>query len=318
MNKESPLLTTLCIPTFNRKKAVYSLAQYLVSSEINLVTKIIIIDDGSSDGTFEALQEFNSIQNIKILKNETNLGYAYNFLRCFQKSDTKFVIMGTDDDLFYKIGIMDVQRQLQLHSPDFISTSFISSTSSRVNKSSKEINFDGIWDAAKHSPGLIYKRSSIAEVEKNLVNLLQRKNLAAFFYPQIILLTILKAANKLLIYSPIEVSGVHPIAHEKTQLLDGRGDHYHSLSNVVKRHQDFLIFYEELLENSNDANQHFQIKNLLMQHRLSFFDNIEAGIWIADSELINDFRRGGLNKMASYLNPKKYYLYFLKKLKKNS
>ncbi len=316
MNTESYFLTTLCIPTFNRKDLIYSLIQNLISEEINLISKIIIVDDGSTDMTFEALQEFNSIKNIKVYRNESTLGYAKNFLHCFHLSDTKFVIMGTDDDIFYKKGIQDIQKQLKYFDPDFISTFFKSLSSTRLKKSNKEIGFLQIWNAAKHAPGLVYKRESIILIEEKLLDLLERKNLAAFFFPQIILVTILKASNKLLIFSQIEISGTRLPNKAKTQLLDKNGHHYLSLSNLARRHQDFIIFYEELLQNSDYRNQRFNIKKLLLQHRSSLYENLKASLLSENIKLANDLRLGELKRIKSYFSPKKYYFFFIEMVKK--
>jgi len=316
MTTESYFLTTLCIPTFNRRDVVYSLIQDLISEEINLISKIIVVDDGSTDMTFEALQEFNSIQNIKIYRNESNLSYAKNFLKCFHLSDTKFIIMGTDDDIFYKNGIQDIQKQLKSFDPDFISTRFKSLASTRIKKSRKEIDFLQIWNAAKHSPGIIYKRKSIISIEEKLLDLLERENLAAFFFPQIILATILKSSNKLLIFSEIEISRKRSSNQQKTQLLDQNGNHYLSLSNLTKRHNDFIIFYEELLQNSDYRNQHLNIKKLLLQHRSSLYENFKACLKSENIKLANDFRMGEQKKIISYFKPKKYYFLLMEMLKK--
>jgi hypothetical protein len=172
-------------------------------------------------------------------------------------------------------------------------------------------------NAAKHAPGLIYKRASIISIEEKLLDLLERKNLAAFFYPQIILVTILKASNKLLIFSQIEVSGTKLTNSAKTQLLDKNGHNYLSLSNLAKRHQDFIIFYEELLNNPEYSNQRFKIKKILLQHRFSLYENLKTSLLSENIKLENDLRWGELKIIKSYFNPKKYYFFFIRMLKKS-
>lgn len=313
MNKESQINITLCLPTYNRKTIIKTLIQSLISEEANQITKILVIDDASQDGTFDSLKEFNSIENIRIIKNTDNLGYALNFLNCFHECETEFLIIGADDDIFFKRGIEEIVKEIDIRNPDYLSTRFVSPTSTRTVSQAREIGFHEIWDSAKHATGLIYKKAAVLEHENDLIKLLKSKNLAAYFFPQIILLTLMKASDKFLLFSPHEVAGIHPTGAEKTQLVDDEGMNYLSLSNVIQRHKDFIIFYEYLLKNNSYKKYCNEIAKLIKKQRLSLYENIEAGIAIEGGNLLTDFRRGLLEKVFGKVNPVRLISKFLNK-----
>jgi len=303
-------LITLCIPTFNRSDSVSELLINITKQRINDIANILVIDDGSHDGTFKNLESFDSHQNIKVLANESNLGYARTFLRCFDECESEYLIMCTDDDAYSKEGVMEILDEIYSKKPDFISTSFISDDSARIHKKIKEIDFLDIWDSAKHSPGLVYKTSSILFAKESMIGLLRQNNLAAFFFPQIILLVLMKSNNLRLLTSSVEIASKHPNGSYKTQLTDQSGNVYLSLANVIERHKSFSAFYKLLIEDPLYKSHHSSLKQLLKSHENSLFSNIEAGIALEDSRLIKDFRRGGMLKLINLRLVSKLFSFF--------
>jgi glycosyltransferase involved in cell wall biosynthesis len=289
-------LITICIPTFNRAILVKELIEDLIESKVNDIADILIIDDGSTDNTLEQIQCFQSHKNIQVLANLTNLGVAKTFMRCFDECNTEYLIMMTDDDLFFKDGLTKVLEDIELHHPDFIATTFNTSQNykSRNYKKISELGFLDIWVAAKHSPGLVYKTSAMKCAKDILIENLNRKNLAAYFFPQIILLTLMKANNLKLICSPNIIAVKDSTKSQSSQLVDELGASYLSLSNVIKRHLSFSEFYNSLLENKLFEKHHSELKKLLRIHQRSLYQNIEAGISLEDPSLISEFRRGSL------------------------
>jgi glycosyltransferase involved in cell wall biosynthesis len=292
-------LLTLCIPTYNRKQIVSELIDGLLRSGVNNIADILIIDDGSKDRTYQALMQFCSYKNIQVLANESNIGYARTFMRCFDECKTEYLIMCTDDDAFSKDGVLQILEEINSHKPDFISTTFNTSESTRKFNRISEISFLDIWDAAKHAPGLVYKTSALSSSKEAMNELLSKNSIAAFFFPQVILLTLMKCMNLKLITSPTVIARKHPNGSQETQLVDQSGNVYLSLSNVVDRHKSFSRFYQSLIEDSSFKEHLPALKRLLALHKSSLFSNIEAGIALEDPILIKEFRRGGIKKLLN-------------------
>tara|TARA_B100000035_G_C20973150_1_gene541973 strand:- start:248 stop:1183 length:936 start_codon:yes stop_codon:yes gene_type:complete len=289
-------LITLCIPTFNRASLVTDLIKSLIDSKVNDIANILILDDGSTDNTLEKIQGFESHNNIQVIANPTNLGVAKTFIRCFDECNTEYLIMMTDDDLFLKDGLIQTLEDIKLHNPDFIATTFKTTQNykSRNYKKISLLGFLDIWVAAKHSPGLVYKTSAMNCAKDILLDNLNRKNLAAYFFPQIILLTLMKANNLKLICSPSIIAVKDYTKSQSSQLVDELGASYLSLSNVIKRHLSFTEFYKSLIDNQLFKRHQQDLKKLLRVHKRSLYQNIEAGISLEDPSLISEFRRGSL------------------------
>ena len=69
-----------------------------------LPNEIIISDDCSNDHTMNLLEKYNNNKNIeiKIYKNEKNLGFTKNFERAIFKSTGDLVFLSDQDDVWYK------------------------------------------------------------------------------------------------------------------------------------------------------------------------------------------------------------------------
>ena len=95
-----PLLT-IAIPTFNRlallKDTVNSLAPFHNSTDV----EIVIIDNCSSDGTWQWLNSLKDKNRIQVLKNNTNLGIEGNIIQALFSGFGKYVWLLSDHMIVY-------------------------------------------------------------------------------------------------------------------------------------------------------------------------------------------------------------------------
>lgn len=91
--------------------AVYNGEKYLCEQLDSIVTQsllpdeIIIMDDMSTDATFEILQKYSSqyLSIIwKIFRNNKNIGWRRNFIEGLKKAEGEFVFFCDQDDIWYK------------------------------------------------------------------------------------------------------------------------------------------------------------------------------------------------------------------------
>jgi len=110
-NFKLPSLSVI-IPVYNEEKTVLPLLGKLISADIRAQLEIIIIDDGSTDGTGELLEQNTSYERLMkliTLRHETNLGKGAAIRSGLKLATGDFTVI-QDADLEYEPG--DIQRLL--------------------------------------------------------------------------------------------------------------------------------------------------------------------------------------------------------------
>ncbi len=104
MNNE---LISVVIPSYNRKDFICRAIDSVLKQNYKDV-EIIIVDDGSTDGTFEFLNnQYVSIPNVFIYKNEKNSGAGFSRKSGYQKSKGAYIIFMDDDDYYTNYEFFD-------------------------------------------------------------------------------------------------------------------------------------------------------------------------------------------------------------------
>lgn len=65
---------SILIPCYNEKATIEEIVRRVLAAPLDLPQEIILVDDGSIDGTREILQRFNPTEGLKIILHERNLG----------------------------------------------------------------------------------------------------------------------------------------------------------------------------------------------------------------------------------------------------
>ncbi len=98
MNKNN-ISVSIIIPCFNEvktiKKVIYSILEMKFEN-----LEIIIVDDGSTDGSYELLNEISKEENIILLSHKKNYGKGYAIRTALEKINNEIVII-QDADLEY-------------------------------------------------------------------------------------------------------------------------------------------------------------------------------------------------------------------------
>jgi glycosyltransferase involved in cell wall biosynthesis len=292
-------VVTLCIPTYNRKDIVCSLINDLIENQLNNFADILIIDDGSSDGSASKMQQFASKTNIRILQNQTNLGFARNILRLSAECQTEYIVFCTDDEIVVNSGFQDLLRILKEYSPDFLSTRFISPTNNREHCKLAEIELIDAWKCSKHFPGLVFKKTAIDRVQEDLCFYLNSENLSAIFFPQVFLVIMMKLSGMKLMAAPVEISKYSKYRPASGQ-IDRHNRHYAGLSTVIERHNGFSTFYNHSLLDPRYSSSHAALQSLIKKHNNAFFKMIESSIGFDDPKLLPVFRWSLLSRVLSF------------------
>ena len=87
---------TFLIPIYNEVKTVRNAIEEAIEIEIPS-KEIIIIDNGSTDGTLEIVKEYQDHDNIKIILQEKNLGFGNSIREGFLHSTKEFIYLQFGD-----------------------------------------------------------------------------------------------------------------------------------------------------------------------------------------------------------------------------
>ena len=90
---------TVLIPVLNEVSKIKSILEKIKENK-NLELEIIIIDDNSTDGTYELLQEFKDKFQIKLIRNKVNKGKGFSIREGLKLASGKIIII-QDADLEY-------------------------------------------------------------------------------------------------------------------------------------------------------------------------------------------------------------------------
>lgn len=277
-------MISILLPTFNRVESLKLQVQNILDSSVLDNFSLTIVNDGSNDGTQEYLDSISDKSNIRIIHNDKNLGYSKTLIKCLSLCSTEYMLWLTDDDNFHFHQFNLLKQFVNLNKADFVSCEFHSNVIYRMNHRNAEIGFKGIWNAARHAPGLLFKKSSFIGFEKDILDGVDENDSVAFFYPQIYLLFLAKAAGKKLMTSSI-VIGSNRSKLISTNAKDQNGNSYLSFHNSVKRFDDFKKFYNRFYASTCSK----EILEIIKRHDFSLASYIRRGIINDYKDLEEDF-----------------------------
>ncbi len=153
MNKLIDL--SIIIVSFNTK---FFLGECLKSVELadkdGFETEVIVVDNASSDGSREEIQKLKfKSQNIKIIQNETNLGFAAANNLGIKKSKGKYVLLLNSDTQLGKESLIKMIKFMDGHSEAGAATAKLELTSGQMDPACHR-GFPTPWAALTYFAGL--------------------------------------------------------------------------------------------------------------------------------------------------------------------
>jgi len=309
-------LITICIPTYNRSDRVTNLIKTLLSFELNNEIEILVIDDYSSDNTFESLSQFSDVPNVSVYRNQQNLSRARTQVKYFNLCKTEFLVELADDDYLLKDGLLELLDLLPKLDVDFLSTRWIGPDGSfqqgRGSDKVQDISLTNLRTSSEHAFGCVFRASIIRHSEKYILKRLDRDCALAFFYPQNILLCMAMLNNLTLVSCPILLGGYSLVGSAPSNFFDSNGNEYLSLSASFNNYLGLKEFYEDMLEQFPESPLFDELTILSNYHNLSLYNSIDDAFYISDmlggtNDLNESFRVGS---MRNFLNPFKFLKYF--------
>lgn len=98
MNNYYKPKVSVLIPVYNREKFILCALKSAINQTYENI-EIIVVDNKSTDRTFELIKEFErNNQNVKVYQNEKNLGPVLNWKKCIEYATGEFVKIIWSDD----------------------------------------------------------------------------------------------------------------------------------------------------------------------------------------------------------------------------
>lgn len=166
---------TIAIPTYNRADKLSGAIQSLVEKTRGRNVEIIVSDNASKDNTKEIVNAFvDKGYPIKYYCNKENLGYAGNFISCFNHAKGKYVWLLSDDDILTN-GAVDSILECIKRSPEIIKLKTVSTAQTdaigeaceTIEFTDREKFYEAIGILSTFITGIVFKTDNIKAIDKS-------------------------------------------------------------------------------------------------------------------------------------------------------
>jgi glycosyltransferase involved in cell wall biosynthesis len=110
LTEPAPVLLTVAIPTYNRRDELLSLLRAIVP-QLLPEDELVVVDDGSSDGTAEAVA---TLERARLVRHERNAGLVRAWNTCLASAERPWVCIVHDDDTLEAGGLDAIRRACTL------------------------------------------------------------------------------------------------------------------------------------------------------------------------------------------------------------
>lgn len=290
------MTVTIGIPTYNRKMAVGDLLLKLKTFDGISSYKVLVIDDGSTDGTYEYLNGLNLDPNIFRIITRPNVGYAQTFLDLLESSSTEWVLVTADDDDFNLEALNLLHPYFALPECSVVVTNweYKDGTIHRGGRGERLLTASDL-EQTMHAPGIAYRPSMLKASRLKLKFFLDQKSEAAFFYPQVLI-----AAHSITargaIFAPITV--VREINEFTSGLISTTGRNYWHPQSRINQYMTYIDFFLDLEDSGTVDSKEFA-RTRLRINRQKYLEATEDVFAV-------DISRNQFRKQAILLYSKRY------------
>lgn len=310
---------TICIPTYNRKKFVCELVYSIIKSDLLLKVDLIIIDDGSTDGTFDMLNQiqYPAHAMVSLLYQEKNLGFMHTVLNFFSKCQTEYLMLADDDMLIYPAGILKLIDFLNEKTPDFVSPVFLATdevTFFRGRDSVEKMRIQDFRLATDHGPGLVYRVGAVQMVLDELMIRVKVGCQATYMYfLGIILLYLFRSSENFWWYC-VPTCGFRKTGAEPSNIRDMHDRNYKFLVPTWERYRCFVDLYSSLDQKTSIIQKKIAYKNILAKENLVIYPQLRQAVFLEFPELQPYFDGHSVYSDIRYFYSKiKSFLFYVKK-----
>lgn len=276
-------LLSIGIPTYKRPVELSEVLTKAIGTGVLECSKLIIIDDGPTVGLEQSVQLLS--KEIAFYQHLQNKGYAHTFIELIEACTTEYIMLSVDDDFINVKEVNGIIDYLSIHKPDFVSTAWlVNNKIHRGRTAIAPISYKEVGPASIHAPGLIYKIEAVKPYLSFLRSRLEKNCTATQFYPQVVLVFLLKLTNKECTWHPAPLVSQGLAA--PSNIKDDLSNHYYSFIGRYKTTISYISLFDEL-SNSSILDKSGQNKAIALkgQFETELFKRVSSGL---NNQKLND------------------------------
>jgi hypothetical protein len=217
--------------------------------------KLLIINDSDTKLNLSGYLNSEFENEVQVIENGMNLGYARTFAKILVNCDTEYCLVMADDDDFVISGIIELSRKLGENDAAILVTQWIGRDQSPSKKLQiGRLSILDIRTAFNHAPGIVYRVSRTKQFVPQLEDELQRSNVLAQFFPQVLLAYIVSIEQPIH-FVDIITGGYSEELHQKSDLTDGFGRGYTDKSISIPIELALIEFLSRLQQDRTSTFQ---------------------------------------------------------------
>ena len=184
----APGLLTVGIPTYNRADSVVRRVYELLEFREEFGIRILVIDNASDDDTVDRLSAEFKDDEVVVLRNDRNLGFAGNLLRLIEVADTDYLTLVSDEDRVDPAGLAALISVLRERRPRLVSprAQVGDDDCYRGRRRTGPIEPEDFESASFYVSGLTFAVDDTKLDAQTIAEIIP-SNAAATFYPQVLL-----------------------------------------------------------------------------------------------------------------------------------
>jgi len=285
---------TIGYATHNRKDCIVKRLRNLLSTSIPDYIEIIIIDNHSEDGTFEAISELSKNSKIRVYQNESNVGFAGNFCEVLKRARGDYVMWSSDEDEINFEGAVKliewmVNKKLNAVFLNHYRKESAGKLTPLRKNSTRRVRCYEVWECC-HLSAIVWNRLSVTEKLNDITINKEKYPELSKYYPNLLLSISLSPFKKNYFYNGYIT---YQIDFEKSQHTSKKGAQYYHLNSRWLQHNELVDFiHSMILVEENLGRQKF-LKKMVTSLNRNLYDYVSEAIRQENLYLYNYFSRSG-------------------------
>ena len=282
MIEKSNHMFTIGYTTYNRKDLIVSRLNSLLTMNIPDNVEIIVVDNASSDGTFEAISDLTNGTKIKVYRNNENLGFSGNFVEVFRRSKGEYVMWSSDKDEVNLSGVQNLLDWIGSEKIDLIVLNYYRKmklknyhpTTLRKNKT-RVVNYDDLWGCS-HLPGIVWSRSAVLDKLDDWDEIKKMYPETSRYYPNLLLMIkLIPSVNSYFFDGYIAYQKDYA---EYSYHAAPSGEHYSHLVPRWLQHKELIHLIESCIQKTENIKHKKYLHKMYQSLNRNLYEYISAAI----------------------------------------